>query len=470
MPTRPLPAPTSNIAGRLDIQYRPIDTLRLEPRNPRVHNYKQIGQIALSIGAFGFLIPILITPDGTLISGHGRVLACRKLGWTEVPTICVSHLSPAQIQAFRIADNRLTEIASWDDRLLAETLRDLAALDLEFSLEVTGFEMAEIDLRIEGLNEADTPTDDPADQCPVPIGPAISQLGDVWCLGRHRLLCGSALDDAAYRNLMQDDVAAMVFTDPPYNVPIQGHVSGLGAIQHREFAMATGEMCEAEFSTFLTHVLGFAARYSRDGSLHYVCMDWRHLSELQTAGRMVYAELKNLCVWVKDNAGMGSFYRSQHELVLVFKHGTAAHRNNIQLGRHGRNRSNVWHYPGVTSFRRTSDEGDLLALHPTVKPVKLVADAILDASARGEVVLDPFLGSGTTLIAAERVGRRCRGIELDPLYVDTIVRRWQALTGDVARHARTGQRFDDTAPQQETQPDSAATRRPSAGTEAVHGA
>jgi hypothetical protein len=253
-------------------------------------------------------------------------------------------------------------------------------------------------------------------------------------------------------------------------VPIQGHVSGLGAIQHREFAMATGEMSEADFITFLTNVLGLSARYSRDGSLHYICMDWRHLPELQAAGDAVYTEQKNLCVWVKDNPGMGSFYRSQHELVLVFKHGTAAHRNNIQLGRHGRNRSNVWNYPGVNSFRRTSDEGDLLALHPTVKPVKLVADAILDASARGDVVLDPFLGSGTTLIAAERVGRRCRGIELDPLYVDTIVRRWQALTGDVARHAVTDLRFDDTAPQPETQPDPAENRCPTAGTEVDHGA
>ena len=296
-----------------------------------------------------------------------------------VLTICLSHLSVAQIQAFRIADNRLTEIATWNDQLLAEALRDLAALGLEFSLEVTGFEMAEIDLRIEELNDSDTPKDDPADQCRAPAGPAISQPGDLWCLGRHRVFCGSALDEAAYRDLMQDDAAAVVFTDPPCNVPIQGHVSGLGAIQHREFAMAAGEMSPASYIAFLTGFFALSVRYSRAGSLHFVCIDWRHLSELQAAGDAVRAELKNVCVWVKDNAGMGSFYRSQHELVLVFKHGTAAHRNNVELGRHGRSRSNVWQYRGVNSFRRTSDEGDLLAPHPTVKPVKLVADAILEA-------------------------------------------------------------------------------------------
>jgi len=245
--------------------------------------------------------------------------------------------------------------------------------------------------------------------------------------------------------LMGKERAAMVFVDPPYNVPIDGHASGLGAIHHRSFPMASGEMDRSEFTAFLRQAFRNLAAFSIDGSLHYICMDWRHLAELLAAGRDIYDELKNLCVWVKDNGGMGSLYRSQHELVFVFKQGSGSHRNNVQLGQFGRNRSNVWHYPGANSFARCGEEGNLLALHPTVKPVAMVADAILDCSARGEIVLDAFLGSGTTLIAAERTGRRCCGLELDAGYVDTIIRRWQVLTGGNACHAASGRRFDDLA-------------------------
>jgi DNA modification methylase len=245
------------------------------------------------------------------------------------------------------------------------------------------------------------------------------------------------------RLLMGEEQAAMGFTDPPYNVPIEGHASGLGATHHRPFPMASGEMDSTEFTAFLREALRNLAACSVDGSIHFVCMDWRHVEELLGAGRAVYGELKNLCVWVKDNAGMGSLYRSQHELVFVFKHGRNGHRNNVQLGRFGRNRSNIWRYPGTNSFARCGDEGNLLALHPTVKPVAMVADAILDCSARGDIVLDAFLGSGTTPIAAERTGRRCYGLELDPAYVDTIIRRWQALTGGSARDAASGRSFDD---------------------------
>ena len=365
---------------------------------------------------------------------------------TEVPTLCLDHLTPAQARAFMIADNRLTEIATWDDRLLAQQLKDLSLLGLDFSLEVTGFEMGEIDLRIASLEDLPEPDDDPADAVPeLPAGPPVSKIGDLWLLGRHRILCGNALDAAAFAALMGEERAAMVFTDPPYNVPIDGHASGLGAIHHRPFPMASGEMDQAEFTAFLGQAFRNLAAFSVDGSLHYVCMDWRHLEELLAAGREAYGELKNLCVWVKDNAGMGSLYRSQHELVFVFKHGRNGHRNNVQLGQFGRNRSNVWHYPGANSFARCGEEGNLLALHPTVKPVAMVADAILDCSARGDIVLDAFLGSGTTVIAAERTGRRCYGLELDPAYVDTIVRRWQALTGGSARHAASGRSFDDLA-------------------------
>jgi hypothetical protein len=364
-------------ACRLTVVNRPIGALTLDPKNPRLHSHQQIRQIAHSIEAFGFNVPILIDGQLKVIAGHGRVLACRQLGWSEVPTISLDHLSEAQKQAFMIADNRLTETSIWNEQLLAEQLKELSVLNLDFSLEATGFEMGEIDMHIES----------------------------------------------------------------PYNVPIDGHASGLGHIRHRDFVMACGEMDETQFIDFLTRSFTLLARHSIDGAIHFTCMDWRHAAELMAAGRNVYTELKNICIWVKHNAGMGSFYRSQFELVFVFKHGRGSHRNNVQLGRHGRHRPNVWSYRGANSFGRGTDEGNLLELHPTVKPVAMVADAILDCSARGEVVLDGFLGSGTTIIAAERTGRRCYGLEIDPVYVDTIIRRWQAFTGDSARHAATGRSF-----------------------------
>jgi DNA modification methylase len=429
----------------LNIVYRRIDELKPDRANARRHGRKQIRQIAESIKVFGFNVPILVDRDGNVICGHGRLDACRDLGISKVPTLCLDHLSPAQLRAFKIADNRLSELAEWDDQLLAQQLKDLSLIGLDFDIEVIGFEMGEIDLRIASL-ETLTEHDDPAEMVPeVPAGPLLSRLGDLWLLGRHRVPCGSALDAAAFAALMSDERAATVFVDPPYNVRIDGHASGLGATHHRPFPMASGEMDEGEFTAFLAGAFCNLAAFSVDGSLHFICMDWRHLSELLAAGRETYDELKNLCVWVKDNGGMGSLYRSQHELVFVFKHGRNGHRNNVQLGRFGRNRSNVWHYPGANSFARHGEEGNLLALHPTVKPVALVADAILDRSARGDIVLDAFLGSGTTLIAAERTGRRCYGLELDPAYVDTTIRRWQALTGGSARHAASGRSFDDLA-------------------------
>jgi len=302
--------------------------------------------------------------------------------------------------------------------------------------------MGEIDLRIEGLNSP-SEADGADDLSELPAGPPVTRVGDLWLLGEHRVYCGSALDAQAFAALMGVERADLVFTDPPYNVPIAGNVSGLGAVRHREFEMASGEMSEAEFTNFLTQALSLLARYSARGSLHFVFMDWRHMEELLTAGRAAYAELKNLCVWAKDNGGMGSLYRSQHELVFVFKNGEVAHRNNVALGIYGRDRSNVWSYPCARSFSRSGDEGNLLASHPTVKPVALVADAIMDASARRSIVLDGFLGSGTTVIAAERTGRRCFGLELDPLYVDTVVRRWQAFTRNDARHASSGRSFSE---------------------------
>jgi DNA modification methylase len=440
------PARRASKQPGLEIVYRPLDELKPDPANARLHSKKQIRQIAESIRVFGFNVPILVDRDLKVICGHGRLLAGRELGMSEVPTLCLDHLTAVQARAFMIADNRLTEIASWDDRLLAEQLQDLSLSGLDFSLEVIGFEMGEIDLRIASLEDLPAQNADEADAVPeVTAGPPVSKLGDVWVLGRHHVLCGNALDPEAFTTLMGEERAVVVFTDPPYNVPIDGHASGLGAIHHRPFPMAAGEMGRAEFIAFLAQACRNLAAFSAAGSLHFICIDWRHLEELLTAGAEAYGELKDLCVWVKDNAGMGSLYRSQHELVLVFKERGGAHRNNMQLAQFGRNRSNVWHYPGANSFARCGAEGNLLALYPTVKPVAMVADAILDCTARGGIVLDAFLGSGTTVIAAERIGRRCCGVELDPVYVDTTIRRWQALTGEKAHHAATDRTFDDLA-------------------------
>ena len=418
--------------GGLAITYVALAGLVPDPNNPRQHSARQIRQIARSIRAFGYIVPILIDCHNRIVAGHGRYLAAQ----------------------LRIADNRLTEMSSWDDRLLTETLKELSELELDFSIEATGFTMGEIDLRIEAFSATDGDRPDPADQLSGPTEKApVSVPGDQWRLGRHRLLCGNALDGCSFQTLMMLERANIVFTDPPWNVRIRGHASGRGRIRHREFAMATGELDVVEFTSFLTRCCALMAKYSVGGSIHFVCMDWRHAGELLEAGRLAYAELKNVCVWVKDNGGLGSLYRSQHELVFVFKHGSPSHRNNVQLGQYGRNRTNVWHYPCANTFSRQSEEGYLSALHPTVKPVAMVADAILDCSARGDVVLDPFMGSGTTLIAAERVGRRCYGMEIDPLYVDTIIRRWQAYTGETATHAVTGRIFNDLVGQVEADHD-----------------
>jgi DNA modification methylase len=426
---------------KLAVAYRAVKDLKLDPKNPRLHNEKQVRQIVRSIETFGFNVPVLIDGTDNVIAGHGRLLACHSLGIDEVPTIALEHLSPAQRRAFLIADNRLTENGVWDEKLLGEHFKILSAAEIDFSLDVTGFEMGEIDLFIEGL-VTDGEDDEPDAQAPDAMV-RVSVLGDLWLMGKHRVLCADAMNEGSYTVLMQGLKAEAVFTDPPYNVPMDGHAGGNGDQHHENFVMASGEMSKAEFTEFLIRALSAAATHSSDGSIHFVCMDWRHMGELLAAGEAVYIELKNLCVWAKDNAGMGSFYRSQHELVFVFKSGTAGHQNNIQLGKFGRSRSNVWEYAGVNSFARATDEGNLLALHPTVKPVALVADAIMDCSSRGGLVLDPFLGSGTTVIAAEKTGRICYGLELDPKYVDTIVRRWQKFTGHRAIHAVTGKTFED---------------------------
>ena len=428
----------------LEIEWERPDELKPDPLNARHHSKAQIRQIAASIACFGLNVPILIDGDNKIVAGHGRLAACEALGYDCVPVIRLAHLTPAQARAFAIADNRLVETSTWDEQLLGQILADLSVQDLDFSIEATGFTIGEIDLKIEGLSP--TGAEDDPDDDPVPSGPDVARLGDLWTLDRHQVLCGNALEPGSYERLMGDDRAAMVFTDPPYNVPIDGNVSGLSAeakVHHREFAMAAGEMSEAEFITFLTAACYLMAQVSIDGAIHYICMDWGHILALLTAGRTTYAGLINICVWAKPNGRMGGLYRSAHEMVAVFKNGRASYRNNVQLGRYGRNRTNVWSYSGSNSFGR-GEEANLTAQHPTPKPVTMIADAILDVTARGDVVLDPFLGSGSTLMAAERVGRVCRGMELDPRYVDLTIRRWQRLTGDDARR-EDGVTFDALA-------------------------
>lgn len=422
---------------RAKITYLSPSHLKPRTNNPRTHTKKQIEQIAASIKQFGFLNPVLIDGSDGIIAGHGRVEAAKLIGMNNVPVVCVDHLTPTQVRAYVIADNKLAENAGWDRALLALELQELS-VDLNFDVAVTGFETAEIDLLIQDLNQGAV---DEADEVPDVdrSTPAISRPGDIWRMGNHVLLCGDALREDNYHKLLGCKKAQMVFTDPPYNVAIAGNVSGLGKVKHREFAMASGEMSQDEFTQFLETAFVHFAQFSSDGSIHFICIDWRHIRELLDAAAKPYRELKNLCVWSKTNGGMGSLYRSQHELVFVFKNGRAPHINNVELGRFGRNRSNVWDYAGQNTFG--NDRGAELAMHPTVKPVALVADAILDCSKREGIVLDGFAGSGTTLVAAEKTGRRGYGIEFDPHYVDTIIRRFEAVYGVQAKHNESDVNF-----------------------------
>ena len=417
------------------LEYRRLDELTPYARNARTHSKKQLRQIADSIDRFGFTNPILIDASNTILAGHGRVEAARLLGLAEVPCIRVEHMSAEEKRAYVLADNKLALNAGWDEEILAEELKELLAVDLDFDIGLTGFTVAEIDSLVDGL-EPEEPGDPEEDRLPEDDGEARCRPGDIWQLGPHRLICGSSLDERTVVALMAGEKARMVFTDPPYNVPIDGHVGGSGKVRHREFAMASGEMTKAEFIAFLKTAFENLAASSLDGSIHFICMDWRHMDEVQKAGEGVYAELKNLIVWVKDNGGMGTFYRSRHELIFAFKNGTAPHINTFELGQHGRYRTNVWQYRGVNTLK--AGRMDELQLHPTVKPVQMIADAIKDCSGRGDIVLDLFGGSGSTLIAAHKTGRRAYLSELDPVYCDRIIRRWEAYAKDDAERIACG--------------------------------
>jgi len=431
------------------IEEQPIASLQPYTGNARTHSKRQIRQIADSIARFGFTNAVLVAEDNTILAGHGRVAAAKMLGMSHVPTVCLSHLTAAERRAYVLADNKLAANAGWDQDLLAIELQ--ALVDLEFDVELTGFSLAEVDFALDTARERDIPgPDSPADTIPPLPETAVSRHGDLWQCGRHRVLCGDARKPSDHVALLDGEAVDLIFTDPPYNVPVDGHVSGLGRVRHRTFAMGAGEMSGPAFTAFLVETLGAAASTCRDGAIAFVCMDWRHMGELLSAGGQVFSELKNLCVWNKTNGGMGTFYRSKHELVFVFKVGSAPHINSFGLGETGRYRTNVWDYTGINSFG--SDRDDALSMHPTVKPVALVADAIRDCSRRGDVVLDSFGGSGTTLIAAEQVGRRARLLEYDAAYCDTIVRRWESVTGKQATLAGTNESFEDIEEQRSSLP------------------
>ena len=427
----------------LQIEYVPIGTIKPNPRNARTHSKKQIKQLAESFRAFGFANPLIIDDQGMLLAGHGRLAAAELLGIDELPCVRLSSMTARQKRAYALADNKLALNAGWDEQVLALELQELLEIDPTFEVSVTGFSIAEIDTLVEGLSPQEL-TDPKDERLPGPsMGLPTARLGDVWMLGPHRLTCGDSLSQIVVAALMNGEKAQMVFTDPPYNVRIAGHVSGLGKTMHREFSQACGEMTPEQFTAFLKTAFANLADHSCDGSVHFICMDWRHMKEIQSAGEAVYGELKNLVIWAKDVGGMGSFYRSRHELIFAFKNGNGPHINTFELGQNGRYRTNIWQYRGANSFKAGRMEE--LALHPTVKPVAMIADAIKDVSGRNGIVLDLFGGSGSTLIAAHKTGRRGFLCELDPIYCDRIIQRWQAYAKDDAILLSTSKTFTEMA-------------------------
>jgi DNA modification methylase len=427
-------------AGAHQIEMVPLKSLKKSARNARTHSKKQIEQIANSILRFGFIIPIVVDARNGIRAGYGRAEAAESIGLKVVPVIRVTDLSDTELRAFMLADNRIAEGAGWDRELLAIELNDLqiALPEVGLDLGITGFEPCDVDTIIGNFAEGEG---DPDDEIPEVTEAATAGPGDMFHLGNHRLIVGDARDANVYNRLMKSELAEMAFLDPPYNVPIQGNVAGHGRVKYREFAHGSGELTSAQFTQFLKDTLCTSARFIAEGGIIYCCMDWRHSCELLEAGASAFDELKNICVWVKSHAGLGSFYRSAHEFVFVYKKGKSPHINTFGLGQNGRNRSNVWTYAGVNSFR--AGRMDELKMHPTVKPVAMIADAMKDCSRRGSIVLDSFAGSGSTIMAAEQVGRRAYCMEIDPLYADVAIRRWQRATRKDAILQSTGQTFDE---------------------------
>ena len=422
------------------IEHVSIERLKPNPHNAKKHPDRQIALLQDNYEQFGVTQPIVVDEDDAIICGHARFEAARRANLPHLPVVRLAGLSATQKRALAIADNKLAELGEWDLEILSQELSFLFDPDTELSFDPRsiGFETVEVD---QILQERDEPERaDPADEVPPQskTEAVVTRPGDVWMCGLHRLVCGDALNKEHYAALMDTELAEIVFTDPPYNVPNAGHVTGREGV--REFAMAHGEMSAEQFVAFLASASTNIRDRMEDGAVGYFCMDWRHLSELWAATQPLFGKPKNLICWVKPNAGMGSFYRSQHEMICVFA-APGKPINNFGLGGKGRHRTNVWKYAGFNSFGR--DRNEALAMHPTVKPVAMVADALRDCSNRGGIVLDPFGGSGTTMIAAERTGRIARLMEIDPAYCDVIVKRWQEFAGEKARLADTGEAYDE---------------------------
>ena len=410
--------------------------------NAKTHPESQVQQIISSINKFGFNNPILIDENNEIIAGHGRFLAAQAMNLETVPTIKLSHLTDAQKRAYRLADNKIAENGGWNKELLSMEIKDLEKICLNdnFVIQDIGFNDAELDSIINFTDAK--PINQKTNAVPfIPEDEIISKPGDIWQLGKHRIICGDSLNPDTFVKLFDGKKADMILQDPPYNVKIDGHVCGSGTIKHKEFAMASGEMTTDEFTQFLMNNFALCKQYSNDGSLHYNFMDWRHVLEITTAGKNVFDKFINMCVWVKTSGGMGSLYRSQHELCFIFQNGKESHNNNIQLGKYGRYRTNVWQYAGVNTFGKHKQDG---IMHPTVKPVEMLKDAILDVSKRGDIVLDCFLGSGSSLIACQQSGRICYGIEYEPLYIDTTIRRFQNLFRIDAINVSTGKTYNES--------------------------
>lgn len=440
-----------NIHNHPKIELLATTSLTGDPRNARKHDDKQINQLAANMERFGFTVPLVVDQDNMIVAGHGRWEAAKKLGLIEVPVIRKEFLSEQERRAFNLADNRLAELSSWDQEILSAELTDL--FENDFDISTIGFSLADLDFSIEE-EKPEKPKKAEKVELPDPAEAAVTRLGDRWDFLDpktsqviYRAYCGDSRQQDTYEAALGEDRANIVFGDPPYNVEIDGNVSGTGT--HREFVMGAGEMSPPEFTHFLRSVFRMCVRFSVGGSIHYQCMDWRHTREILDAADGIYDQFKQLIVWKKSNGSMGTFYRSQHELVFVFKAGKGKHTNNFKLGETGRYRTNVVEYEGCNTFRK-GREADLAA-HSTVKPTAMVADFLLDCSNRGDLVLDPFLGSGTTLLAAAKTKRRGVGIELDPPYVDTAVKRLRAATGIEPILAGDGRTFDEIAAERQSE-------------------
>lgn len=431
----------------MNIEWEPIGNLQISDRNARKHSPAQIRQLANSIKRYGWMTPLIMDANGVVIVGAGRLLAARWAKLLKVPVIRVLHLSEDEIRAYRIADNRLAELSNWDDAKLAGELKYLVTVDIDLVMSV-GFETPKLDLMLR-MGEQEEEEDD--DFVPdVPEEP-VTRPGDLWAVGDHRLICADARDHRAVTRVLDGRKVRLIVEDRPFNVRVQGHVSGLGRHRHKEFAMASGEMSREEFQRFLEEVTEASKPHLMAGGLIFQFIDWRHIEEMAAAQRAHFGDMFNLAVWGKTNAGMGSFYRSQHELCCIHKNGNEPHVNNVQLGKLGRYRSNLWIQAGANSFGKTRD--DDLAAHPTVKPVSLIADIILDASNIKDVVFDGFIGSGTTLSACARTDRIGCGVEIDPGYVDVALKRLTDATKLPAILCETRQTFDEVARERRSEDD-----------------